>query len=76
MVYYGLSLSTGDLGGNPYVSFFLSGLVEVPAYAYALFAVDWFGRRLNLAGTFFAGGIACAATVVVRKYLIGEPYPE
>ena len=32
LVYYGLSLNTGNLAGDPYMNFFFSGLVEIPAY--------------------------------------------
>ncbi len=41
--YYGLSLGvTGDLlhGGNPYLKFFLSALVEIPAYLINLAILD------------------------------------
>lgn len=31
-VYYGLSLNTNNLGGNPYYNFLVSGAVEFPAY--------------------------------------------
>lgn len=31
MVYFGFALSTGRLAGNPYLNFFLSALVEIPA---------------------------------------------
>ena len=31
MVYYALAMRSGDLGSNRYVSFSLSGLVEIPA---------------------------------------------
>ncbi len=31
-MYYGLSLNTGNLAGDPYMNFFYSGLVEIPAY--------------------------------------------
>ncbi|XP_072018529.1 organic cation transporter protein-like [Amphiura filiformis] len=69
IVYYGLSLNTGDLGGNEFISFFISGVVEVPAVIYAFFAIEWFGRRPNLAGTEILAGIACFATIVIRKYM-------
>ena len=39
LIYYGLSLSTGSLAGNVYLNFFLSGLVEIPAYFIAAFAL-------------------------------------
>ena len=35
-VYYGTSLSVGNLSGNKYVNFSLSGLVELPALVFVL----------------------------------------
>ncbi|XP_072018558.1 organic cation transporter protein-like [Amphiura filiformis] len=63
IVYYGLSLSTSDLGSNDYVAFFLSGLVEVPAYLWCMFGIEWLGRKPNLCGLFILGGIACLCTL-------------
>ena len=40
LVYYGLSLSAGQLAGNLYVNNFVSGIVEIPAYMSALFAAQ------------------------------------
>jgi len=40
LVYYGLSLSVGQLAGNLYVNNFISGLVEIPAYVSAFFAAQ------------------------------------
>jgi len=37
LVYYGLSLSAGELAGNRYVNNFLMGLVEIPAYIISFF---------------------------------------
>ena len=34
LVYYGLSLSSSSLAGDPYLNFFISGAVEVPAYIF------------------------------------------
>jgi OCT family organic cation transporter-like MFS transporter 4/5 len=40
MVYYGLSLNVGSLGGSIYLNSFLSGLVEMPSYAFAQVRVN------------------------------------
>jgi len=40
LVYYGLSLSAGELAGNRYVNIFLSGLVEMPAYVVFFFMLQ------------------------------------
>ena len=37
LVYYGLSLSAGQLAGNLYVNNFISGFVEIPAYTSSFF---------------------------------------
>jgi len=44
LVYYGLSLSAGELAGNRYVNNFLSGFVEIPAYIISFFIL---GRRVR-----------------------------
>jgi len=40
LVYYGLSLSVGQLAGNLYVNNFISGFVEIPAYTSSFFAAQ------------------------------------
>ncbi|XP_071956473.1 organic cation transporter protein-like [Antedon mediterranea] len=65
MVYFGLSLSTADLGIDPYVAFMLSGLVEIPARIFSIFAIDRFGRRPILAFVILFGGACCFLTVFI-----------
>jgi len=45
LVYYGLSLSAGELAGNRYINNFLSGVVEIPAYTISFFIL---GRLVSL----------------------------
>ena len=40
MVYYAMAMSTGSMGGDRYVSFSLSGLVEIPSFVVGYFIVD------------------------------------
>ena len=40
LVYYALSLSAGDLGGNRYLSFVFSGLVEIPSYVLTIVVLN------------------------------------
>ncbi|CAH1795803.1 unnamed protein product [Owenia fusiformis] len=60
-VYYGLTLSSGDLGSNMYISVALSGLVEIPANIVAIFLLNRIGRKYSLCGAMLLGGLSCAA---------------
>ena len=40
VVYYGLAMSAGSLGGNRYISFSLTGLMDVPALVVTLLFLD------------------------------------
>nr|XP_006007287.1 PREDICTED: solute carrier family 22 member 5 [Latimeria chalumnae] len=55
--YFGLSLSTPNLHGDPYLNCFLSAAIEVPAYAVAWLFLRMFPRRLSLSFVLFLGGI-------------------
>ena len=68
MLYYGLTLSAGDLGEMDFLAFFLSGAVEIPAYFFCLYFLDKWGRRPVQAMFFFISGIACLVTTFLREY--------
>lgn len=40
MLYYGLTLNVGNLGGDRYVGFALMGLVEIPSFLLANFLLE------------------------------------
>ncbi|GFR97680.1 organic cation transporter protein [Elysia marginata] len=59
LVYYGLSLNTENLAGNPYLNFCVAGAVEIPAYAICILLLNKMGRRRPLVVSMLVGGIAC-----------------
>ncbi|CAH1775012.1 unnamed protein product [Owenia fusiformis] len=65
--YYGISLSSSALHGNMYINFFLSGLVEVPAYIICMFALERFGRRKCICAFHLISGLANIITVFLPK---------
>ena len=84
IVYYGLSLNTGNLVGNPFLMLFLSGLVELPSYLLMCFLMDRSGRRCVISTFMLIGGVCCiiassiptdidlAATMIVAIVLFGK----
>lgn len=64
-VYYGFTLSTGDLGVNIYIGLFISGAVEGIAYAVDMYLIEKIGRRLSLSGLLFLAGISCFPVIVI-----------
>ncbi|XP_078509242.1 organic cation/carnitine transporter 2-like [Lissotriton helveticus] len=55
--YFGLSLNTPNLHGDPYLNCFLSALVEVPAYIIAWLLLKTLPRRYTMASVLLLGGI-------------------
>ena len=64
-VYLGLSYYGPSLGKNPPLSFFLSSLVEIPAYGFCWFVMDRWGRRWPMCTLMILGGLACVGTVLL-----------
>ncbi|XP_075216993.1 organic cation transporter isoform X2 [Lycorma delicatula] len=63
--YYGLSWNTGNLAGNEYINFIMSGLVEYPAYIFLLLTLNKWGRKIILCGTMVVAGLALLLNIVV-----------
>ncbi|GAA6230522.1 solute carrier family 22 member 5-like isoform X2 [Lates japonicus] len=49
--YFGLSFSTSQLHADPYISCFISAVVEVPAYISSWLALRYLPRRWSIIGT-------------------------
>ena len=44
LVYYGISMNTGNMGGDPFINFVISGLVDLISGMAALLILKKFGR--------------------------------
>ncbi|XP_031169707.1 solute carrier family 22 member 2-like [Sander lucioperca] len=65
VVYQGLIMRLGILGGNVYIDFLISGLVEFPAALLILFTIERFGRRIPFASANIVAGAACFITALI-----------
>lgn len=65
--YYGLSLSSGKLGGDPFFNLFIMSLVEIPSYLAVILLLDRLGRRSITSSFMVVGGIACIAAVFMAQ---------
>lgn len=67
LTYYGLSLSTGKLYGNPFLILFILGLVEFPSYFTVILVLDRLGRRSITSTLMLAGGICCIVAAYIQQ---------
>jgi len=67
LVYYGLSLNTGKLLGNPFLMLFIVGLVEWPSYVATILLMDRTGRRPLISTLMLLGGLACLLAVYIPQ---------
>ncbi|KAM3603150.1 uncharacterized protein V6R79_017292 [Siganus canaliculatus] len=65
VVYQGLIMRLGILGGNVYIDFFISGMVEFPAAFLILFTIERIGRRLPFAAANIVAGASCFITAFI-----------
>merc|ERR1712038_209012 len=65
MVYYGLSFNSKNIGGDMYVSMFISGMAEVIACLAIIPALAKFGRVKIYSGGFILSGILCIVVAAV-----------
>ncbi|KAL6486556.1 hypothetical protein MHYP_G00059480 [Metynnis hypsauchen] len=70
VVYQGLIMRLGILGGNVYIDFLISGIVEFPAAFLILFTIERIGRRLPFATANIVSGAACLITAFIPESLL------
>ncbi|KAK2531440.1 Slc22a3 [Columba guinea] len=67
LIYQGLVMRLGIVGGNLYLDFFISGAVELPAALLILLTIDRIGRRLPFGISNIVAGIACLITAFLPE---------
>ncbi|KAK3740890.1 hypothetical protein QZH41_013408 [Actinostola sp. cb2023] len=68
LVYYGVSFSSPSLGGNMYLSFFLTSVVELPANWFAIYCLGKFGRKKTLVVGLVMSALASIGAVLITMY--------
>ncbi|XP_070705003.1 solute carrier family 22 member 2-like [Pempheris klunzingeri] len=67
VVYQGLIMRLGILGGDVYIDFLISGLVEFPAAFLILFTIERMGRRIPFASANIVAGASCFITAFIPE---------
>ncbi|XP_005390759.2 PREDICTED: solute carrier family 22 member 3 [Chinchilla lanigera] len=67
VVYQGLVMRLGITGGNLYLDFLISGVMELPAALLILLTIEPIGRRLPFAAGNIVAGVACLVTAFLPE---------
>ncbi|CAJ0607676.1 unnamed protein product [Cylicocyclus nassatus] len=70
MMYYGLTMKSDLGGGNLYLNFVSSALMEIPALFLVYFLIDRIGRRPMVAGSLMLAGIC-----LIINWIVGDDVP-
>ena len=68
LLYYGLSLNVGNLGGNLYLNFAFSAIVEAVAYTLSIPGIVCVGRKKFHCSCMMIGGVTLLLTIVPELY--------
>lgn len=66
-VYYGLTMHSVAITGNPFLNFVAVTGVEVPAYIVTYFVLDRVGRKLTLSSSLLMASVACVAFIFINE---------
>ncbi|XP_053794199.1 solute carrier family 22 member 3 isoform X2 [Vidua chalybeata] len=67
LIYQGLVMRLGIIGGNIYLDFFISGAVELPSAFLIIVTIDRIGRRLPFAVGNIVASISCLITAFLPE---------
>ncbi|KAE9544542.1 hypothetical protein AGLY_000083 [Aphis glycines] len=70
--YYGISLRTGNLPGNPYFMLFVMAAVEIPSYIFVTLSMDRMGRRFLSSSMMIVGGTA----LLISAFFPSDPLSQ
>jgi len=74
-LYFGLTLNIGDLGGDVFVNFAVSGLLEIPAYGLAMVVLLKYGRRVPYSCALISSGICLLSVGLVPRGVYHKDWP-
>ena len=76
LVYFGLALKSGSLGGTIMGSYLLNGLMEIPAYTICTWVIIAKGRKLCYVTLMILGGIALFAIMGIPLNYFHQNWPS
>lgn len=65
--YYGISMSSTSLGGDVFVSFILTALIEIPSYIFCILVMDRWGRKPIFVSSLLLTGIAAIPAAFMEE---------
>uniref|UniRef100_A0A2R5L7W7 Putative synaptic vesicle transporter svop n=1 Tax=Ornithodoros turicata TaxID=34597 RepID=A0A2R5L7W7_9ACAR len=71
IVYYGFAKSSTTIGGNPYVSYTMSSLLEVIGYTISLATTKYFRRRITIVVSYLLFGATLLWMALTAKENLG-----
>ncbi|XP_048727164.2 organic cation transporter protein-like isoform X1 [Ostrea edulis] len=63
LMYFGVTMHAGNIGGNFYFNFFLNAIVEFPAVVFVILTMDRIGRKKLQCLCMVFGGVATICTI-------------
>lgn len=66
-VYYGLTMHSVSISGDPYINYIAVAFIEIPAYFVTYFILDSIGRKVTLSSSLLVSGIACVSFIYLDE---------